>query len=123
VSYTVETLRAIAESQPAAELFFLMGADTLRDLPNWREPGEVLRLATPLVVRRPGEPAPEASLLAGVVSGERLAQIAATAPVEMPPTDISSSVIRARLADGEACDQLLSEPVERYAVEHRCYER
>ncbi|MEN0111436.1 MAG: nicotinate (nicotinamide) nucleotide adenylyltransferase, partial [Planctomycetota bacterium] len=47
VSYTVETLRAIAESQPAAELFFLMGADTLRDLPNWREPGEVLRLATP----------------------------------------------------------------------------
>src|SRR5688572_17213988 len=52
VSYTVDTLREIHGQHPAAELFLLMGADTLYDLPNWREPAEVLRLAMPVVVRR-----------------------------------------------------------------------
>src|SRR5262245_62009417 len=41
VSYTVETLRAIALQEPQAALFLLMGADSLRDLPTWREPEEI----------------------------------------------------------------------------------
>ena len=53
VSYTVDTLRRFREETPDAELFFLLGADMLHDLPNWREAGEVCRLATPIVARVP----------------------------------------------------------------------
>ena len=56
VSYTVDTLRQIHEELPDAELFFLIGADALRDVPHWKEPREIFRLATPLVVHRAGEP-------------------------------------------------------------------
>ncbi len=35
VSYTLDTLSAVRQQQPEAELFFLMGADSLRDLPTW----------------------------------------------------------------------------------------
>lgn len=121
VSYTAETLRQIAAAEPEAELFFLMGADTLRDLPNWREPGEVLRLATPLVVHRPGEPPPDVSALAPLVSEARFAEIAAAASVEMPPMDISSSDIRARLGAGEPCDGRLPPAVESYAIARGVY--
>ena len=38
LSYTVDTLAEIQQHQPAAELFLLMGADSLVDLPSWREP-------------------------------------------------------------------------------------
>ena len=55
-SYTVDTLRQIHEELPDAALFFLIGADALRDVPKWKEPREIFRLATPLVVRRAGQP-------------------------------------------------------------------
>ncbi len=99
VSYTVETLRGIAEQQPEAELFLLMGADTLADLPHWREPEAVRRLATPLVVHRPGEAMPDAE---GI-------QV-----VEMPGMDVSSSEIRRRVARGESIEGLTPEGVAEY---------
>src|SRR6185436_3214836 len=43
-SYTVDTLRAIAADNSGAELFLLMGADTLADLPTWRDPAAICEL-------------------------------------------------------------------------------
>ena len=45
-SYTVDTLRSIHASHPDAELTFIVGADTASTLPTWREPQELLELAT-----------------------------------------------------------------------------
>ena len=53
-SYTVDTLTALSRDTPDAELFLLLGADMLADLPNWRKPREICRLALPMVVRRAG---------------------------------------------------------------------
>ena len=50
VSYTVDTLARIAAEKPGATLFLLMGADSLADLPTWREPARICSLATPVVV-------------------------------------------------------------------------
>ena len=58
-SYTVDTLRQIHEELPDAELFFLIGADALHDVAKWKEPREIFRMATPLVVRRAGQPSPD----------------------------------------------------------------
>jgi nicotinate-nucleotide adenylyltransferase len=120
VSYTVDTLRAIAKQQPDAELFLLMGADTLRDLPNWREPAEICRLATPLVVHRAGEPAPDFDALAPLVSVGRLAHIRAL-EVEMPAVDISSTEMRKRVSRGESIDGMTASEVVEFIAAHKLY--
>jgi nicotinate-nucleotide adenylyltransferase len=108
VSYTVETLRAVAEERPGAELYLLMGADTLADLSNWREPEEVRRLATPLVVHRPGEAMPEAE-------GIHV--------VEMPGMEISSSEIRRRVAKGESIEGMTAPAVVEFIERSALYRR
>ena len=54
VNYTVDTLAHFREQDPDGELFFLLGADMLHDLPNWYQAQKVCQLATPIVVSRPG---------------------------------------------------------------------
>lgn len=107
VSYTVETLRELKQTHPDAELFFLMGADTLADLPRWREPEEVLRLMTPLVVQRPGEAAIETTI--------------PHTRVEMPRIDISSSDLRERIGRGESVTGLVPPAVEAYCLQSGLY--
>ena len=122
VSYTIDTLRAIQATHPRAELFLLMGADTLRDLPNWREPTEIGQLATPLVVHRAGEPAPDFDVLVPLVSAARLAQIRAL-EVEMPAVDISSTELRERVARGESIEGMTPRAVVEFISKHHLYLR
>ena len=71
------------------------------DLPNWREPGVICTLATPIAVPRAGSMEPDISLLAGIATPERLAEIAGHR-VELPRIDLSSSDIRHRVAAGRS---------------------
>ena len=120
VSYTVDTLRQLRDERPDAELFFLMGADSLADFPTWREPAAICELATPLVVRRAGTPPPDFDALAAFVSTERLAAIRAH-EVEMPATPISSSNIRRLIAERGAWQSLVPENVAAYIEERGLY--
>lgn len=112
VSFTVDTLAAIHEREPGAELFLLMGADTLEDLPNWREPRRILELATPAVVHRAGGAAPKFEAIAGLVSPERLRAIQAC-QVEMSAMGISSTEIRRRVAEGRSIRYMTPRAVEK----------
>ena len=120
ISYTVDTLRQLHEELPTAELFFMMGADALHDLPNWLEPAEICRLTTPLVVARAGEPAPNFNVLERVCSPERVEAIR-SAQVTMPEAPIASSTIRNLLSRGEDPSGQLPESVTDYIREHRLY--
>lgn len=120
VSYTVETLRMLQQAHPGAELFFLMGADSLADFPTWREPATICELATPLVVRRAGTPPPNFEALAPLVSAERLKAIR-NQEVEMPATPISSSAIRRLIAERGEWQALVPDGVGRYIEQHRLY--
>ncbi|MEO1498200.1 MAG: nicotinate-nucleotide adenylyltransferase [Planctomycetota bacterium] len=120
VSYTVDTLREIAAQRPADELFFLMGADTLRDLPLWREPREVLALATPLVISRDGDPAPDFDTLASLSTAERLVAMR-TMHVRSPPMAVSSSELRERTARGDAVADAISPHVEQWIRQRGLY--
>src|SRR5258706_4641067 len=53
-SYTIDTLRDYAKRFPGAELFYLIGADNAAQLSQWREAGELARLAEFVAVPRPG---------------------------------------------------------------------
>jgi nicotinate-nucleotide adenylyltransferase len=113
VSFTVETLRTIASQEPQAELFLLMGADSLRDLPTWREPAAILSLAAPAVVRRAGSAEPDFAPLASLVDGARLAVIQAS-QVVMPLVELSSTDLRQRAMDGRSLRYRTPRAVEKY---------
>jgi nicotinate-nucleotide adenylyltransferase len=113
VSYTVDTLEQLQQEDPQRELFFLMGADSLADLPTWRQPKRICELATPVVVRRAGSPAVDDAVLAQLMSAERLA-IARENRVEMPIIDLSASEIRRRVAEGQSIRYRAPRAVEKY---------
>ena len=52
--YSVDTLEAVRLERPDDDLFFLIGADSLVDLPFWRHPDRIAELATLVVANRPG---------------------------------------------------------------------
>ena len=120
VSYSVDTLEAIRTAEPTAELFFLMGADTLADFPAWHRPAEICRLATPLVVRRGETSGPNFEVLRPFVSKKRLDQIYAN-QVEMPPMPVSSSQVRSLIASGRSWQELLPREVADYVRTHQLY--
>lgn len=101
VTFTIDTLQEIKDSQPDAELFFLMGADSLADLPTWRDPQGICQLATPLVVRRPGSVEPDFTCLEDLVPAARLAEFKKST-VEMPMMGVSSTEIRHLSAQGKS---------------------
>lgn len=115
-SYTVDTLRQIHDELPEAELFFLVGADTLRDVPRWREPAEIFRLSAPLIVRRAGQPEPDLTLLRSFCKPETQPTL-----IEMAETAVSSTEIRRRIAAGEEVSQLVPPVVADYIARHGLY--
>ncbi|MCC6123586.1 MAG: nicotinate (nicotinamide) nucleotide adenylyltransferase [Pirellulales bacterium] len=113
VNYTFETLEHFHRDDPSRELFFLLGADMLLDLPNWRRPERILELALPLAARRPGAGELDFAELAPFATPERIAQIRAH-QVEMPQVDISGSEIRRRAAAGLSIRYRTPRAVEQY---------
>jgi len=120
ISYTVQTLRDISNQRPEDELFFLMGADSLADLPGWREPAEICQLATPIVVRRAGSPEPSFAVLQDLVGEDRVTAIAA-AQFEMPVVELSSTDLRVRAAEGRSLRYRTPRAVEAYIAEQHLY--
>ncbi|QDU27987.1 Nicotinate-nucleotide adenylyltransferase [Anatilimnocola aggregata] len=120
VSYTVETLQTIAEQMPGAELFLLMGADSLRDLLTWREPGRICELAAPVVSRRAGAPDPDFTSLAHLLSPARLLQLSALR-LEMPIVELSSTDLRYRARVGQSLRYRTPRAVEEYIRAQQLY--
>ena len=117
-SYTVETLAEFRRELPDAELFFLMGADSLADLPQWREPTRIAELATIVAVNRGERPLPDATTLA-VTLGEAIASRVVF--VGMPAIDLSSTELRARVAAGESVRYTTPPAVEAYIRDKKLY--
>ncbi len=110
--YSVETLEAVRRARPDDELFFLIGGDSLVDLPQWREPGRILELATLVVANRPGfDPPPFAPPLEG----------RPTRQVEVPPIGIASQDVRRRRAQGRSIRYQVPRAVEAYIDAHGLY--
>jgi nicotinate-nucleotide adenylyltransferase len=121
VNFTVDTLAHFHEEDPTRELFFLLGADMLHDLPRWRDPAGICRLALPVAVRRGGGPAVDFHALAEFLSADRVAQIERH-QVEMPEIALSSTELRQRVAAGQSIRYRTPRAVEQYIATHRLYE-
>jgi nicotinate-nucleotide adenylyltransferase len=120
VSYTVDTLLALEQQHPAAEWFFLLGGDSLADLPGWREPARICELATLVAVARPGAPPLDFSPLAAILSVERIEHMRRHV-VRMPLIDLSSRDLRQRVSQGQSIRFRTPRAVEKYIETHGLY--
>ena len=120
VNYTYETLERIQADRPDAELFFLMGADSLEDLPSWRNPQRICELAVPVVVSRPGSPPINFDAVAEFASAEQLEAMRKHA-VEMSLIGLSSTDIRQRVAAGQSIRYRTPPAVVQYILTHGLY--
>jgi nicotinate-nucleotide adenylyltransferase len=114
--YSVETLESIRREHPDDDLFFLIGADSLADLPTWREPERIARLATIVVVNRPGIEEVDPARLPDFGPGSH-----PLAWVSIPPVGIASSDLRRRLAEGRSIRYMVPRGVEAYIEAHGLY--
>jgi nicotinate-nucleotide adenylyltransferase len=116
--YSVETLEAIHRERPDDELFFLIGADSLTDLPSWRQPGRIAQLATIVAVNRPGIDMFDPTHLPDLGPGTRPIQV-----VAVPPIGIASHDLRRRVAEGRSIRYQVSRGVEAYIEAQGLYRR
>ena len=100
-NYTLNTLRALAERYPGAQLRLLIGADILPEAHAWHDFASIERLAPPIVVERQG--------------------YASIDPDQPALPGISSSEIRRRFHAGESTHGWLSPAVQRYIDTHGLY--
>ncbi len=89
-SYTIDTLQEIKKEQPDAQLFLLIGSDSLRDFLKWHRPADICKLARLAVAHRGGDPEPEFEVLSELLNQEEIDEHRAC-KVEMPIMDISST--------------------------------
>ncbi len=105
LSYSFDTARELIRSEPeGTELFYIIGADTLADLPNWHRIDELCRLVTFVAITREGQeldPAP----LVPVIGETEVARIAEHC-LHLPPHPASSTAVREGLAEGERPEHL-----------------
>ncbi|HVO76972.1 MAG TPA: nicotinate-nucleotide adenylyltransferase [Candidatus Bathyarchaeia archaeon] len=111
VSYTYRTVRSFVEQgYGKEEIHLIIGSDSLEEIDQWRNPGEIFSHATILVMQRPGH--------------ERLPALppeAAVIVMTAGATAISARAIRALAAEGRSIRYLVPDAVERFIAAHSLY--
>ncbi|MBQ9873056.1 MAG: nicotinate-nucleotide adenylyltransferase [Thermoguttaceae bacterium] len=113
ISYTYKTLQYFRETRPGDELFLILSSETFNDLPNWVEPGLICERASLIVAQRAGCPEANFEGARGFASEERLDEFRSQV-VSMPQIEISSSVVRERIATGRSVRFLVPDAVLDY---------
>ena len=124
ISWTVDTLEALAAESPTDSLHLILGPDALAGFPGWRDPGRILELATPLAVEREGVDDIRALVTAQPLLdllGPARAQALADERVICPAVGIRSSQIRAAIRAGHSIRYRTPAAVDRYIATHGLY--
>lgn len=104
VSYSIDTIRSIAQRFPEDQLFLIMGADAFNDFHLWKEPEEIVKLCALAVAQRPGSKLNLAS--------HRFGEYART--FSIPQIDISSTDIRERINQRRSIQYLVPWTVQTF---------
>jgi len=120
ISYTVDTIRELKNNYIDTKLYFITGTDAVLDLPNWKDPEEILNLCTFISVNRPGYVTDtlddKLDRLMEKYKGEILS-------IRAPQLKISSTDIRNRIQEGRPTKYLLPENVEQYIFKNGLYRK
>ena len=118
-SFTVDTVEALARAKPGVQLHLILSAETFGELPSWHEPERLFDAARMAVVPREGYPAPDPGWIAQAFPGreDRVDYLGG------PRLGLSSTALRARVADGRSVRYLVPQAVEAYIDHHQLYRR
>jgi nicotinate-nucleotide adenylyltransferase len=115
--YTVDTIRLLAGEYPSADFILLIGGDSLRDLPTWHRPADLVSACHEIgVIRRPDDSV-DLSAWERQVPGTQ----AKVRFVDAPLLDISSRSIRRRIREKLSFRYYLSSSVYKYILKHNLY--
>lgn len=135
-SYTIDTIDALRQAYPDAELYFIAGLDSFLDIQTWHDWEQLLSRCCFVVLSRPGYRFIDLMKidfmkhaeqeLSGLDRGELTQAVvrsgAFTVCLEMIPLyDISSTDIRKRINEGSSIKYLLPDAVENYIIKNRLY--
>jgi nicotinate-nucleotide adenylyltransferase len=109
-TYTIDTIRDIAEQRPGAQLYFITGADAMGQILSWKDAPELLQRATFVGVTRPGYDLSDAHL-----------PVDSAILLDVPAMAISSSDVRRRVREGRPVWYLVPDGVVQYISKHRLY--
>jgi len=132
VRFTIDTLRALRSGSPSLDPVFLCGSDALADVTSWREHDALLAEFDFAAVIRPddagnprdkGWPDSVTRRVAPLPSagGPALGGGGHVYCLDLPAVAVSSSLVRTRLASGQAVSDLVPPRVARYIQRHRLY--
>ena len=116
--YAVDTIRLLRDNYPDQELIYLMGGDSLQDLPQWHKPQEFLSLVDGIgVMRRPGDEIDLSELIDVLPElGSKLNFVTA------PLLEISANQIRRRISDHRVYRYYLLPVIHDYIEKHQLYQ-
>jgi nicotinate-nucleotide adenylyltransferase len=117
-SYTVDTLNILkGELNSRDEIYFILGWDSLLELPQWKDPEEVVKLCRLVAFPRPAVEKPDLKKLEGLIPGlyRRLIML------QIPPIAINSTDIRSRVAQGLSIKGLVPQSVLQYINDNGLY--
>jgi nicotinate-nucleotide adenylyltransferase len=109
-TYTIDTLREVAQQRPNADLFFISGADAIAQILAWKQVEEIWPLAHFVAVTRPGHSLELPDAPAGSIS-----------MLEVPALAISSTDVRTRAEAGKPIWYLVPDGVVQYIAKHNLY--
>lgn len=118
ISYTVNTVRHFRSELPDAELYFITGADAVLEILEWKDPQELLTMATLIAATRPGYPLDKISGALNVFLRENSVKM-----MEIPGIGVSSTLIRSRVGAGKSIRYLVLEGVRQFIQEKGLYRR
>ena len=112
-SFTVDTLRNLVNEMELKkeDLYLIVGEDSLRDMPVWKEPEEIAKLCRIIVARRQGVSTDyiDTSIFSDALYSS------------VPIIDISSSDIRIRIREGKSIKYMVPSAVEEFIEEKGLY--
>ncbi|MDF2539123.1 MAG: hypothetical protein K0S76_2144 [Herbinix sp.] len=117
-TYTADTLTILTQENPDTEYYFIIGADSLFMMQNWKAPQTVFRLSTILVAGR--DRVNQSEMDEKVKFYEDIYQ-ARIFFVEMPAIEISSAAIRTRLGEKKTIRYYVPDHVMEYIAENDLY--
>ncbi|NLP35386.1 MAG: nicotinate-nucleotide adenylyltransferase [Clostridiales bacterium] len=119
ITYTADTLSILTKEQPDTEFYFLVGADSFLNLQNWKDPKIILSLCTLLVFER--------DKVGNDIMNKHLEYLKSTFPgakislLHMPTIQISSAMIRDRIANRKSIRYYVPDEVMTYIEKHQLY--
>lgn len=119
-SYSYETLEAMKEKAPDDHLFFIVGADSVRDMETWMKPDRICAAASLIAARRPGTDDEELAESSALLKEKYGADILT---IDMPLMDFSSSSVRAMIRDGLGARYFVPDAVFDYIETHGLYRK